>query len=843
MVAITSEAPGNGVTPAWAGLFDEILACAAERGAHLARTVVLLPYANLLPLAHQAWAAHCPTGFAPRMQTTRNWADDAGVFAPAADDLRFDRGRDLLIAHELLARAGQATERALLAPALVEQAMQLAPLAAAQPPAQRAQWAAQAAAVLPSAGEGPFQLEALVAQVATAWVGHSGYATDVLFDARLEQELDLLVVVPGLQPDPLAQALLERWSARAVVLPLEPETAQGRVALHAAHDAEDEAERAAACVLGHLAAGRAPVALVAADRILQRRINALLATRSVRAGEQLRDETGWTLSTTHAAASVMVALQACAPQASSDAVLDWIKLAPALAAFDHRGLERRLRRDAVRGWARAALLTRESGLTGRVQALRAPMAEPRPLSRWLGVTRVLLADCGLWRMLEADLAGCAVIDALGLDDVRQAEWAQWPPAQRRMDLTEFTHWVRDALEGASFRPPHPPQPQVVVLPLAQLFGRSFAALVLPGADEQHLSAAPEPPGNYSAAQREALGLPARDLLRQAQARAWALAIAQPVVDVLWRQTDDSGEPLLPSPFVEALRLTAAAPPPSGADARVARSVAAAPTLPPAAIGAALPTQPLSASSYERLRDCPYRFFAISQLGLRSEDELDVDIDRSDWGRWLHDTLRIFHEALQRTPDADRLTLIEDAARQATQTSGLDQEAGEFMPFEVAWPALRDAYLKWLKEHEAGGLRFEAAEKDVDVRRGALQLKGRIDRIDRTGAGTALLIDYKTEAQQKSRNRVKEGSEDTQLAFYALLLGEDAPRAAYLNLAEREEPKLFELQDVQQLAAQLHEGMEHDVQCIAQGTPLLALGAGSVCDWCEVRGLCRKDFWA
>ena len=36
---------------------------------------------------------------------------------------------------------------------------------------------------------------------------------------------------------------------------------------------------------------------------------------------------------------------------------------------------------------------------------------------------------------------------------------------------------------------------------------------------------------------------------------------------------------------------------------------------------------------------------------------------------------------------------------------------------------------------------------------------------------------------------------------------------------------------------------HDMARIAAGAPLPALGEGSVCEFCAVRGLCRKDYWA
>ena len=161
---------------------------------------------------------------------------------------------------------------------------------------------------------------------------------------------------------------------------------------------------------------------------------------------------------------------------------------------------------------------------------------------------------------------------------------------------------------------------------------------------------------------------------------------------------------------------------------------------------------------------------------------------------------------------------------------------------AAWPGLRRDYLQWLAAHEAGGAAFEAAEQAIDVQRGPLQLRGRIDRIDRLADGTPLLIDYKTEALQKTKDRAKAGSEDTQLPFYALLAGGEAPRALYLNLAERETPSAHEMPDLPALAALLYDGMSEDVARIRAGAPLPALGEGSVCDWCEARGLCRKDFW-
>src|SRR5881275_846069 len=79
----------------WCELVDEVRSLLAQHAAHPARTVVLLPYAQLMPLARRFWVEQVPDGFAPRFETTLNWAAKAG-FAPGNDDIAFEMGRDLL---------------------------------------------------------------------------------------------------------------------------------------------------------------------------------------------------------------------------------------------------------------------------------------------------------------------------------------------------------------------------------------------------------------------------------------------------------------------------------------------------------------------------------------------------------------------------------------------------------------------------------------------------------------------------------------------------------------------------------------------------------------------------
>ncbi len=185
-------------------------------------------------------------------------------------------------------------------------------------------------------------------------------------------------------------------------------------------------------------------------------------------------------------------------------------------------------------------------------------------------------------------------------------------------------------------------------------------------------------------------------------RAWAHALQLPHLDLLWR-TSEAGEHLMPSGFVQELLLGRRLASDLADDPRSLRAVTDCPTPRPQPSGEALPVTRLSASSYGDLRACPYRFFALRQLGLHESDELESELGKRDFGNWLHSLLCTFHEALKEAPAQDqpaRIAMINVAAEQATKKLGLS--SSEFLPFAAAWVPVRDGYLAWLAAHEATG---------------------------------------------------------------------------------------------------------------------------------------------
>jgi ATP-dependent helicase/nuclease subunit B len=107
----------------------------------------------------------------------------------------------------------------------------------------------------------------------------------------------------------------------------------------------------------------------------------------------------------------------------------------------------------------------------------------------------------------------------------------------------------------------------------------------------------------------------------------------------------------------------------------------------------------------------------------------------------------------------------------------------------------------------------------------------------------MVLDYKTEPVAKTKQRVKEPLENTQIAFYAALLPNHTLRGAYVNVGEREGTVISEQPDIVFARDVLIAGILDDMQRIAEGVALPALGEGPACAYCQARGLCRKDFWS
>ncbi len=864
--------------------------------------VVVVPVGAVLPLARQAWSRTIG-GWLPTIDTVASllsantWRHAAGK---GRDRISGDAVADRIQASQKLVKESWARQWASRDPRGFEHAMEQVVQAAhdwvkraqAIPPAQRSAYWQEARGMLAAASGNAVQYgtrEKLLLAWALEWVIDSfeaGWPSDALFEMAPKAWIGVSAG-PGIAPGTEAHLMLSlladaqrrgipcRWDVACCdtdgfALGDEP-------ARLGCSDSEDEARHAAAVVLNQVQASRAkkdgePVALIALDRSLIRRVRAMLDG----AGATVADETGWRLSTARAAAVLTRLLVAASPQASTDDLLDWIKSGwlnlEGLDAGD--ALEAWCRRHGwLRAWddprqhhAGAACSTQAIELWQQVHALTEPYRQMRsgkrkPLADWIGVTRQMLQSCGAWNAWLADAAGELVAQSLHMMEEGQEE-SVWSPllGQMQVDGVGFVRWVHDVLESTTFRPSPPSgRVDVVITPMARAVLRPFQAIVMPGADAKQLGAAGRDTSWLGGSLRKQMLLATPDDLRQAQWEAFELLLTRPTVVCLYRAGQGS-EPLEPSPWLQRWSQTSGHAWQDACPQWQAHQLETSPVSMPGPrlnehTRTLLPEH-LSATSYEALRQCPYRFFAQSVLRLQDVDELEEGVDRSDYGTWLHEVIHQFHLEreqllLTRTVDEDVDAWLRVADKVMKQM-GLQGEATRpyFLPYRSVLGSMAQAYVQWLHQHEQAGWR--CVDNESEVKRplpmpdgeASVTLKGKIDRTDasyRDDQRARMVIDYKSGSLQGLKEKVKRPQEDTQLPFYAALVGPDVTDAAYLHL-DAKGATLISHPDVQASAQALLEGMEQDMSRLMQGAAMPALGDATACAYCQARGLCRRDHW-
>lgn len=701
-------------------------------------------------------------------------------------------------------------------------------------------------------------LDALLGQIGAAPHPLYAYALGTLtaveqqFLDRCAERAPLTLFEPNAADDGAALTLQQAWqttdpplharaAALARTLPASP--LRERITLAPAPHLEAEARAVATWVADQLAAGRRELALIALDRETARRVRALLERMNV----LVADETGWTLSTTAAAAVIDRWLECVASDFPHVELLDLLKSPFVLGDLAARQdtvlrFELVLRRHGVsqgmadmQRLAHAEFGTLPSWLAALFDARQRFTRTRAPLAAWL----VRLADSfellDALAPLRADAAGASLLTTLDIlrrdlaDDTEKYSFAEW----RR--------WLNLALESASFVDASVASPVVLTsLPAAR--GRLFEAVAVIGADARHLPPLPAP-GLFSQATRAQLGLAtAADEAGAATADLMQLLVQGPAL-LSWRAWNGD-EPNPASPLV--LRLQALHQAAWGA-ALPQQAIGSPPALasppPPACMPPAPSVAPsqlprhYSPTAYQTLLDCPYRFFARSVLGLAELDEADEALDKSDYGNTLHHILKRFHDSdppLARDAALARLNEISAAAFAALPAYTAAAWASRWNAIQ---PAYVDAWLDWAGQ----GWRYQSGETDFSVQHpvaglGDITLHGRVDRVDRKGEALAV-IDYKTSAAQSLKKKLKAPDEAVQLPFYAWLT--DAA-AAYLPINETPVAPL-ELDGETDVAA-ISLRLPALLEAIAAHAALPAHGVDDVCRHCEARGLCRKGMW-
>lgn len=618
---------------------------------------------------------------------------------------------------------------------------------------------------------------------------------------------------------------------------------------------EEEARAAALQVRRWLAEGKGDIAIVAQDRVVARRVRALLE----RAQVLVADETGWTFATLSVSSVLDRWLVALQSDFYHHDLLDLLK-SPFIFA-DMKGGERKeavyrleqllRKRGIVAGLSEfCALAHHEPVLQQPLARLRQAaelmdQAKQRPLAGWLDALLQSLRVLGIDIGLQQDDAGSQLLQAL---ETWQQELLQ---EAGRYRFAEWRRWLAQQLDSQTFLDSGI-ESRVRFTHLAATRCRCFDAVLLLGCDADHLPSVPDSGRWFNDAVRSSLELPTRSTHSARQRDdLLALLIMNDQVLVTW-QKDRDGEPALLSPYFEMLRdlhLLTHGDDLSEAElgrllaaegkahaARLPQAVCPAPPVPPESA-----PERISISAYNSLVACPYQFYVRHILRLNELDEVQKGVEKRDYGELVHEILRRFHERYQRASEHP-VHDLEAALRHISEGVFADLVERDFSAraWLARWLRTLPGYIEWQLENENEGWHYDRAESDFDVQLKGVKLRGRVDRLD-LREQEARVIDYKTQSEQLLRNKLKEAGEDVQLACYAF--ASNAQDAAFVSL-ENEKPKfVLPPHDLAQLAQRNAERLEDVMLRVRSGAGLPANGVDGVCEHCEARGVCRKGEWA
>jgi ATP-dependent helicase/nuclease subunit B len=253
--------------------------------------------------------------------------------------------------------------------------------------------------------------------------------------------------------------------------------------------------------------------------------------------------------------------------------------------------------------------------------------------------------------------------------------------------------------------------------------------------------------------------------------------------------------------------------------------------------------------HRQLIDCPYKFFAACGLKLKPREAVREAFEKAEYGSLVHQSLEVFHKGAAGFP-APFTTAITAASRDQA-ISALEAVSSAVFARELEdnfehrawlrrWRTLIPAYIDWQIRREQTWA-FSDAERPGEV--GLMPgraLKGRLDRIDRSTTGVAVL-DYKTGGIPK-QDEVDSG-EEVQLPSYALLTETLPQRVEYLQVDTRISDNVC-LEDgaLAELAVAVKQRLVTVLGEIEAGDALPAWGDARTCGYCEMSGVCRKQAW-
>ncbi|WP_036486144.1 PD-(D/E)XK nuclease family protein [Myxosarcina sp. GI1] len=249
---------------------------------------------------------------------------------------------------------------------------------------------------------------------------------------------------------------------------------------------------------------------------------------------------------------------------------------------------------------------------------------------------------------------------------------------------------------------------------------------------------------------------------------------------------------------------------------------------------------LSASQLTQLGQCPFKWFSRRLLRLQELSEAELDLSAAFRGNLYHRCLELSLENVATAADLENFNReqLERAFIRAEEELELTQLPG--------WEVQRQEHLKLLalnlsaSEFLPSDCQVIAREREFAFEWHNLQIQGKVDRIDRTAEGLAV-IDYKTSSTKPVGVKDKTGKAnlDLQLALYAEAIAKVYPEASvtatYYSLTKRQAFKRPKT-DSKELAAFAERVKSH----LDRGYyPVDPDVDNKACNYCAFDLVCRK----
>lgn len=640
-----------------------------------------------------------------------------------------------------------------------------------------------------------------------------------------------------------------------------------------AQDFEDAAWQGAGAIEKLLQDGHQHIALIAQDRLVARRMRALLARFGD--GLSVHDETGWKLSTTRAAASVMSWMDVVRHPAgpSSVELMDFLKnpyidwstfgITHDQASDCLTFLEQRLIEADVRGTWSGFILALDSDNDETNTLVSIIRKLKNQSNRWQAASNSCLAWLDL---LEQDLIDLGMSAGLAQDIAGQQLLASLSPMRllrhHPMKQVEWLSLLSSMLEDASYIESNPRQSaSVTILPLSATRLRRFDAWVMVGCDDTQLPSLSDSPMFLSAQLKKLLGCKTQE----AEFIQQAMDLSQLMTShqhwrMIWQSVGTTGEPRQPSPWLQRLYVRH----PELLKDKLEVPTTSYEAMPisqprPSLPGDFVKPTSISPSAYRALRECPYRYYVTRLLGLKERSGLEAEVDLSLVGKTLHAALYDFYhglktQALENDNIYERTKLLKQRlyAISHKHFKPLLEVDGRWLAAWIEWETLIPSWIDWHIQREQSGWVFHDGEKqvsfDLQTRFGDIRVSGFVDRLDIHPQEGVEVIDYKFSSKNSITKKKNNLQDDPQLVIYAKAVNEHdmvnrQPTTTASWISVKEDDSRVEVDDLQSEMKELPAQMIADIESLWGGSPMAASAPDSICQYCQARGICRKGMWS